>query len=141
MKPLSNAYRRFRERHKQLGLCVHCSRKAKTGMVLCQVCLTGMRKWRMTRYPLFCLECKKLIRPEDRTGRSFHKRCAQKRSVRLYPQQHRSAVIAYQRKHREMGLCTGCPRRVFKGGLCKRHYGMVLERYYERAAGSVKRVN
>jgi len=28
----------------------------------------------MTRYPLFCLECKKLIRPEERTGRSFHKR-------------------------------------------------------------------
>jgi len=136
MKPLSNAYRRFRERHIQLGLCVGCSRKAKTGMLHCQVCLTRMREWRMTRHPLYCAECGKLINPEERHGgKRFHKRCSQKRRLRMYPQQHRTASIAYQRRHRIMGLCTSCRSKVFKSQLCRKHYRMAQERYYERAAG------
>jgi len=90
---------------------------------------------RMERRPLFCGECKKLIKPEDRNGRIFHKLCAEKRQSRWYPQIHRSAAIAYQERHRMKGLCTSCPRKAFKGGLCRKHYGKVLERYYERAAG------
>ena len=89
---------------------------------------------RMERHPLFCGECKKLIKPEDRNGRKFHKLCAEKRQSRRYPQIHRSAVIAYQQRHRIKGLCTSCPRKAFKGGLCRKHYGKVLERYYERTA-------
>ncbi len=128
--------KKYRERHNRLGLCIWCSRKAKTGMVLCQVCLARTSERRLTRHQKFCPECKKLIKPEERhIGKRLHELCAQKRSVRLYPQQHRSAVIAYQRKHREMGLCTGCPKKVFKGSLYRKHYGKVLERYYERAAG------
>ncbi len=134
--PESEATKRFGARHRRLGLCVNCSRKAKTGMLHCQVCLTRMRKWRMTRYPLFCPECRKLIKPNERhSGKGFHKRCSQKRRLRTYPQQHRTAAIAYQRRHLKMGLCTGCPRRVFKGGLCRKHYRMAQERYYARAAG------
>ncbi len=90
---------------------------------------------RMERRPLFCGECKKLIQPEDRNGRIFHKLCAEKRQSRRYPQIHRSAALAYQERHRKMGLCTSCPRRVFKGSLCRKHYRMAQERYYERAAG------
>ncbi len=78
---------------------------------------------------------KKLIQPEDRNGRKFHKLCAEKRQSRWYPQIHKSAAIAYQERHRIKGLCIKCPIKAFKGGLCRKHYGKVLERYYERAAG------
>ena len=89
----------------------------------------------MTRHPLFCGECKKLIKPKDRNGRKFHKLCAQRRRARMYPLKHRSAVIAYQRRHRELGLCQRCPEKIFSWGLCRKHYKMEQERYYERAAG------
>ncbi len=125
----------YQERHRKLGLCVQCSRKPAPGFVSCRVCLEREREMRMGRRPLFCGECKKLVKPEDRNGRKFHKLCAEKRQSRWYPQIHRSAAIAYQQRHRMLGLCTSCPRKAFKGGLCRRHYGMVLERYYERAAG------
>ena len=126
--------KRYKE-HKRLGICVNCSRKAKTGLLYCQFCLARIRKWQMVQRPLFCPECKKLIRPEDRNGRKFHKLCAEKRQSRRYPLLHRSAAIAYQERHRRLGLCYKCPRKVFKGSLCKKHYRMAQERYYERAAG------
>ncbi len=132
--PIFEARKSYYERHKRLGLCVQCSRKAATGSFTCRVCLERERKLRMERNPLFCGECKKLIQPEDRNRNRFHKQCAEKRKSRRYPQQHRSAVIAYQERHRRRRLCCSCPRKAFKGGLCRRHYGMVLERYYNRAA-------
>jgi len=89
----------------------------------------------MVQRPLFCPECKKLIRPEERNGRKFHKLCAEKRQPRRYPQIHRSPVLAYQERHRRLGLCYKCPRKMFKSGLCRKHYRMAQERYYERAAG------
>jgi len=125
----------YQERHRKLGLCVQCSRKPAPGFVSCRVCLERTRLWRMTRHPLFCLECRKLIRPEERTGRSIHKKCVRKRIARMHRLTHRRAAIAYQERHRKMGLCTSCPRKVFKGSLCRRHYRMAQERYYERAAG------
>jgi len=135
MTPQYKSTKRYQERHRRLGLCVSCSRKAKTGMLRCRVCLERTRLWRMARHPLFCGECKKLIKPEDRNGRKFHKLCAEKRQSRRYPQIHRSAALAYQERHRMKGLCTSCPRKVFKGSLCRKHYRMAQERYYERAAG------
>ena len=135
MKSLPDAYRRFRERHIRLGHCVRCSRKPKPGFLWCRVCLERSRKRRMERHPLFCFECRKLIRPEERTGRSIHKKCVRKRIARMLPPIHRRAALAYQERHRKMGLCTSCPRKVFKGGLCRKHYGKVLERNFERAAG------
>ncbi len=134
MKPILSAYQRYKARHIKLGLCVQCSRKAATGLVSCRVCLERTRKWRMARHPLFCLECRKLIRPEERTGRIYHRRCAQKRIARMHPLVHRKAVLAYQDRHRKLGLCHNCPRKVFKGWLCRRHYGRVLERYYKRVS-------
>jgi len=121
----------YQERHRKLGLCLQCSRKAATGFVTCQVCRERERELRMERQPLFCGECKKLIQPEDRNGRIFHKLCAEKRQSRWYPQQHRSAAIAYRRRHRELGLCIQCPKKVFKGGLCRKHIRMERERIYE----------
>ncbi len=135
MKPLPNAYHRYKARRIRLRLCIKCSHRTAKGVLRCRVCLERTRLWRMTRHPLFCGECKKLIKPEDRNGRRFHKLCAEKRLSRRYPQIHRSASLAYQERHRKLGLCTKCPRKVFKGSLCRKHYKMAQERYYERAAG------
>ncbi len=135
MTPQYKATKRYRERHRRLGLCVSCSRKAKTGMLQCRVCLARTREQWMARHPKFCPECKKLIQPEDRNRNRLHRLCAEKRRARWYPPIHRSAALAYQERHRKLGLCHNCPRKRFKGGLCRKHYKMAQERYYERAAG------
>ena len=127
--------KKYLERHKRLGLCPLCSRKAKAEMVQCRVCLARRREQGMARHPKFCPECRKLIKPKERHGgKSFHKLCAEKRRARTYPLVHTAAAIAYQRRHRQMGLCTSCPRKVFKGGLCRKHYKMGQDRYYDRAS-------
>jgi len=107
--------KRYKE-HKRLGLCVRCSRKAKIGFIYCLVCQARMKKWWMARHPLYCLECRKLIRPEERTGRSYHRRCAQKRIARMHPPTHRKAAIAYQQRHRKLGLCIKCPIKRLRVG-------------------------
>ncbi len=135
MKSIPNAYQRYKVRHIKAGLCVKCSRKSKPGLLRCRVCLERERKLRMERQPLFCGECKRLIKPEDRNRRSFHKQCAEKRRARREPPVHRRAVLAYQERHRKLGLCHNCPRKRFKFGLCRKHYRMAQERYYERTAG------
>ncbi len=127
--------KRYKER-KQLGLCLTCSRKATKGLLQCRVCRAESRAVRMARHPLFCPECRKLIKPEERHGgKIFHKLCAQKRRARTYPLVHRSAALAYQQRHRKLGLCIKCPIKVFKSQLCRKHYKLAQERYYERAAG------
>ena len=132
MMSIPYAYKRYRERRIKAGLCVECSRKPEIGLLSCRVYLERKQKLRMARYPKFCPACRKLIKPEERhAGRKLHKLCVQKRR---YPQQHRSVVIAYQDRHRKLGLCYRCPRKAFKGGLCRRHYGMVSERYYRRVS-------
>ncbi len=135
MTPQYKAIKRYQERHRRLGLCVSCRRKAKTGMLRCQVCLARAREQSMARHPMFCLECGKLVKPEERHGgKRFHKLCAQRRRARRAPLTHRSAVLAYQRRHRKLGLCHSCPRKVFKSRLCRKHYRMEREREH-RAAG------
>ena len=136
-RQLAAIYQRKRyKEHKRLGICVSCSRKAKTGFIYCLVCQARIREQVMARHPKFCPECRKLIRPEERHGgKRFHKLCAQRRRARMYPQLHRLAALAYQDRHRKLGLCYRCPRKAFKGGLCRKHYRMTQEWYYERAAG------
>ncbi len=135
MKPILSAYQRYKARHIKAGLCFQCSRKPETGLLRCRVCLERKQKLHMARHPLYCLECRQLIRPEERRGgKRFHKLCAQRRRARTYPQQHRLAVLAYQRRYRKMGLCFSCPRKAFKGGLCRKHYRIEREREH-RAAG------
>ncbi len=132
MTPHHKANKRYRERHRRLGLCASCSRKAKTGSFQCRVCIAKAREQWRASHPLFCAECRKLIKPEERwRGKRFHKLCGQKRRAQV----HRAAALAYRKKHRELGLCIQCPKKVFKGGLCRKHYRMAQERYYERAAG------
>ncbi len=139
--PVSRAIKQYQERHRKLGLCVLCSRKPKDGSVHCEVCLQRKRERWKTHHPLFCEECEKLIKPEERRiGNRFHKRCAEKRRATKYPQQHRLASLAYQRRHRELGLCLRCPERVFRWGLCRKHYKMEQEKYYRLQAES-RRVN
>ena len=125
--------KKYRERHKRLGLCPSCSRKAKAGMVHCEVCLRRRReRWRL-QHSVICPECSKPLKPSERRGGRFHKLCAQKRKARTYPRVHTSAVIAYKKRHKELGLCISCPRKVFKGSLCRKHYKMGQDRYYGRA--------
>ncbi len=127
--------KKYRERHKRLGLCVLCSRKPKSGSVHCEICLRRKRqRWRL-QHSVYCPECSKPLKSDERTGGRFHKLCAQKRRAIKYPPQHRLANLAYQQRHRMKGLCTSCPKKVFKSGLCRKHYKMAQERYYERAAG------
>ncbi len=127
--------KKYRERHKQLGLCVQCSRKAKAGLLHCQVCQERISKRRMELRPLFCPECRKLIDPKERRRvRSFHKLCSEKRKARWYPQRHLTAALAYQRRHRELGLCQRCPEKIFRWGLCRKHYMIGQDRYYDRVA-------
>jgi len=116
--------------HKQLGLCVQsCGRKTEAGMSQCGVCLRKARiRWKAL-HPVFCGECKLPIKSEERSGRRLHKLCAQKRQARMYPHQHRSAALAYQKRHKEMGLCLTCPQKVFRAGYCRKHYRMAQERY------------
>ncbi len=97
MTPQYKATKRYQELHRRLGLCVSCSRKVKTGMVRCRVCLAKTREQWMTRHSLFCAECRKLLKPEERwRGKRFHKLGAEKRQSRRYPQIHRSAALAYR---------------------------------------------
>ncbi len=127
MKPVLSAYQRYKTRHIRLGLCIRCSRKPKPGLLHCRVCLERTRKWHMERQPLFCLECRKLIRPEERTGRRIHKKCVQKRIARMQRLTHRRSALAYQERHRMLGLCYSCPRKAFKSQLCRKHYRMKRE--------------
>ncbi len=132
--------KKYRERHKQLGLCVSCNRKAEDGSVHCAVCLRRTReRWRL-QHTVYCPECSKPLKPDERRGGRFHKLCAQKRRARMYPLKHRSAVIAYQERHRELGLCHSCSERVFEWGFCRKHYKMEQEKFYRLHAKS-KRVS
>jgi len=124
----------YRKRHKRLGLCPSCSRKAKAGMVHCEVCLRRRRERWKAQHSVYCPECSKPLKPGERIGGRFHKLCAQKRRARMYPPKHRSAVIAYQERHRILVLCRQCSREVFNGQLCRKHYKMGQDREYDRAA-------
>jgi hypothetical protein len=139
MTPQYKATKRYQERHKRLGLCVDCSRKIIPGLLHCQVCQDRISKRRMVLRPLFCLECRKLIETKDRRrGRSFHKLCSEKRKSRWYPQRHLLAALAYQKRHKELGLCQNCSRKVFKWDLCRQHFEVVKERHDRVAAGWIQ---
>ncbi len=130
-RPLAAEYQRsYYQKRKRLGVCVGCGRKAQAGRTKCGVCLMKDREMKMVQHPVFCVECKRPIKSEERSaGRRLHKLCAQKRQARRYPSQHRSAALAYRRRHKEMGLCLTCPQRVFRAGYCRKHYRMAQGRY------------
>ena len=126
--------KRYTERRILRGLCIDCGQKRDGGKSRCVSCLRKRSLRRIESQPLYCGECNQLIRSEERTGRIFHKKCAEKRQAKKYPEQHRLATLAYQRRHREKGLWKCCPRKVFKGGLCRRHHGMERQRKLEKRA-------
>jgi len=133
-RPLAAKYQRskYLER-KRLGLCVQsCGRKTEAGRSRCDVCLRKARARKKVLHPVFCVECKRPIKFEERSaGIRLHKLCAQERQARRYPHQHRSAALAYQRRHKEMGLCLNCPQKAFRAGYCRKHYRMAQERYHK----------
>ena len=132
---LAEYQRSYYQERKRLLVCVKCGRKAQAGRTMCGVCLRKNRERKMVQRPLFCDECKRPIKSEERSpGRRFHKLCAQKRQALRSPSQHRSAVLAYQRRHKEMGLCRTCPQKAFRSVYCRKHYRMAQEKYY-RARG------
>ena len=131
--PQLETNKKYRELPKRFGLCPLCSRKPKAGMVHCEECLRKKRERWKAHNPVYCPECSKPLNPDERIGGRFHKLCAQKRRARTYPLVHRAAVIAYQERHRELGLCLQCSREVFKSQLCGKHYKMGQDRYYGRA--------
>jgi len=134
-RPLAAEYARsyYLER-KRLGLCVKCGRKVEAGKSQCGVCRSKNNERRKALHPVVCGECERPIKFEERSGRRLYKLCAQKRQARRYPHQHRSAALAYQRRHKEMGLCLSCPQKVFRAGYCRKHYRMTQERYHRAAS-------
>ncbi len=132
---LAEYHRSYYLERKRLGLCVRFGRKAQAGRTKCGFCLgKETDRWKAL-HPVFCGECKRPIKSEERSaGRRFHRLCTQKRQARRYPHQHRLAALAYRRRHIEMGLCTSCPKKAFKANLCRKHYRTAQEKYY-RAAG------
>jgi len=126
---LAEYQRSYYQERKRLGFCVKCGRMVETGMSQCGVCLMKNREQKMVQHPLFCDECERPIKFAERSGRRLHKLCAEKRRARRYPHQHRSAALAYQRRHKEMGLCLIYPQRAFKANLCRKHYRTAQERY------------
>ncbi len=134
-RPLAAKYaRRKYLEHKQLRLCVQsCGRKTEPGKARCSVCRRKARARKKVLPPLICVECKRPIKSKERSaGIRLHKLCAQKRQARRYPHQHRSAALAYRRRHIEMGLCTSCPKKAFRAGYCRKHYRTAQERYHLR---------
>jgi len=127
-------HRSYYQERKRLGVCVRCGRKVEAGMLQCGVCLRKKRERAMVLHPVICGECKQPIKSEERSaGRRLHKLCAQKRQALRSPSQHRSAALAYQRRHKELGLCLICPHKVFKANLCRKHYRMAQEKYHKAA--------
>ena len=125
--------KRYKKRRRLRGLCVDCGRKRDSGKWMCDACMRKHNERRKLLNPVYCRDCKKPIKSEERlSGRSSHKRCAENRLARIYPEQHRSAALAYQRRQRAKGLCRCCPRKVFKWGLCRRHYGMERKRQLDK---------
>jgi len=134
---LAEYHRGYYHERKRLGLCVQsCGRKAEPGRTRCDVCLRKNREQKMVQHPLFCDECERPIKFAERSGRRLHKLCAQKRKARMSPRTHRLAALAYRRRHKEMGFCLNCPKKLFKAGLCRRHYQMTKKRI-DRAAGRI----
>ena len=133
-RPLAAEYQRsYYQKRKRLGVCIKCGRKLEAGRTKCGVCLRKYRERAMVLHPLFCDECERPIKFAERSGRRLHKLCAQIRQARRYPHQHRLAALAYQRRHREKGLCLICPQKAFKAGVCRKHYRMAQERYHSAA--------
>jgi len=120
--------KRYKKRIR-LGLCVVCARRKTNGKKCCDDCLRKRKEWRRVRTPLFCAECRKEIKGEERDGRRLHRECSLKRSERRNPQQHRSAAMGYQQRHKNLGLCLSCSRKVFKWSRCRQHYAIAKERY------------
>jgi len=130
-RPLAAKYaRNHYHEHKRLGLCVqYCGRMAEAGRTKCGVCLGKERDRWKALHPVIYGECERPIKFAERSGRRLHKLFAEKRQARRYPHQHRSAALAYQRRHKEMGLCLLCPQKAFKANLCRKHYRMAQARY------------
>ncbi len=124
-------HRSYYQERKRLGVCVRCGRKAEAGTLQCGVCLRKNRERWKALYPVFCDECERPIKIAERSaGRRLHKLCAQKRQARRYPHQHRSAALAYQRRHKEMGLCISCLKKAFKANLCRKHYRLANVQFF-----------
>ena len=134
-RPLAAEYQRsYYQKRKRLGVCIKCGRKLEAGRTKCGVCLRKNREQQKVLHPVVCGECKRPIKSKERSaGRRLHKLCAQKRQARTNPLQHRLAVLAYQMRHKEMGLCLICPQKAFKANLCRKHYRASQERDHSAA--------
>ena len=104
---LAEYQRSYYQKHKRLGVCVKCGRKAEDGRAQCSVCLGKERDRAKALHALFCGECERPIKFAEKFGRRLHKLCAQKRQARRAPSQHRSAALAYQKRHKRWVFAHG----------------------------------
>ncbi len=127
-----NEYRKaFRDRHRALGLCVYCPKKATPGFVAC------LRHRKSTWEKLvLCWWCGKNVSAPRPRGTRYHVRCrgmAKRFRARLawkytelkerYIAAHRRAAIQYRLRHRRLHLCLNCPLPTAEGNrnYCEAH--------------------
>lgn len=125
-------YARFRAKKIRTGTCLMCARRVVPGRRRCQV---HIEKYRLKF--VICIHCKRRVGSEFRTRvriprvhpacRDERRRLMQRlnwnRSERpaSYVKSHRKAVNRYRARHRKLGICELCPRKVKSGGRCRRH--------------------
>ena len=127
-----NRYRKaYRDRHRALGLCVYCSKRASVGFVAC------LRHRKLTWEKLvLCGWCGKNVSAPRPQGKRYHAKCRRiatryrsrlawkltKRKKR-YVEAHRRAAIQYRLRHQRLHLCLNCPLPVAEGcrNFCRRH--------------------
>jgi hypothetical protein len=127
--PWAEYRKRWRDRHRELGLCASCSQKASVGLTHCIQCR------RLAMKPiLLCRFCGLNIPIRKRKpGIRLHDRCKiparRARGRRKWPRlraslayitAHKKAVRKYQRKHKRLGLCRACSRPA-RAAYCPRH--------------------
>jgi len=80
MRHLAEKRARYRQRHREQGLCLCCARKAVPGKIRCQRCLDVIRKEvREARQEALqegrCLICYQPLHPEEiKAGQRYHSR-------------------------------------------------------------------
>jgi hypothetical protein len=117
--------------------CADCPRPAADGRTRCDEHLRAARERSIRsldrrRVPT-CRRCQLPFKADERQhGRRYHSDChAQQEKERRAKPEFRVAaarrVRAWQRRHKEMGLCVRCSNRAIAGQvLCERHAGRRL---------------
>lgn len=129
--------REWIEKAHREGHCVHCSNPIAKGRTRCAFHLEREKEWRAPRPIRLCGECGQPMVGEETYRRRVHPECrevrkqnrdTEYRKTSQYAERHRAAVVNYQERHQEQGLCLLCSRKAVRRGLCRRDLKATTER-------------